>query len=359
MSDAPAAINPLQASAASPDDDAEMGVVDPSLVSSEKDALLDSAVRSVYAHMAEAPTNWHQATVFLFSSDDPAERARAPTMLASGFVMVLFQWATATGAIGSTTFPSCHSTDQCGRGTYCNIGGNNRCNTCGDDVPLPLQVDPDTPGLTYNHADDRGSFAGFNLTLVASTCAEPTRDQLGIGGPGREKLYKAAAVTSWCEACVHPTSFHVDPMTYVSRSEANASVMATVDWLALIFASYVVGLTIAGEVKDIRLCGIAAERAGGAIAPRWRQALSLLNGIRRWVFLTAFGWIVPNLVALKGGDALNVCFNTIAMVCPVQPFGKQQCPSPSHIISFLISPASVHVALCDGGGQSVVQARIG
>ena len=100
--------------------------------------------------------------------------------------------------------------------------------------------------------------------------------------------------------------------------EANASVMATVDWLALVFASYVIGLTIAGEVKDIQLCGIAAERAGENIAPRWRQALSFLSGIRRWVFLTAFGWIVPNLVALKGGDALNVCFNTIAMVSPVQ-----------------------------------------
>ena len=86
------------------------------------------------------------------------------------------------------------------------------------------------------------------------------------------------------------------------------------------------GLTIAGEVKDIRLCGIAAKRAGETIAPRWRHALSLLNGIRRWVFLTAFGWIVPNLVALKGGDAVNVCFNTIAMVSPVQPFRKQQFP---------------------------------
>ena len=115
MADAPTATNPLQASAASPDDDEEMGG-DTSLVPFEKDALLlDSAVRSVYAHMAEAPTNWHQATVFLLSSDDPAERAMAPTMLASGFVMVLFQWAAAVGAIGSTTFLSCQSTDQCGR----------------------------------------------------------------------------------------------------------------------------------------------------------------------------------------------------------------------------------------------------
>ena len=108
----------------------------------ERTLLLDSAVRSVYAHMAEAPTNWHQATVFLLSSDDPAERAMAPTMLASGYVMVLFQWATAVGAIGSTTFPSCQSTDQCGRGTYCNIGGNNRCNTCGDRTKFLDAYDP-------------------------------------------------------------------------------------------------------------------------------------------------------------------------------------------------------------------------
>lgn len=94
-------------------------------------------------------------------------------------------------------------------------------------------------------------------------------------------------------------------MTYVSRSESNAGVMDWVDWVALFFSSYMVGLTVAGEIKDIIVCEIARQRAGDAIAPHWHNVLFITNGVRRWVFLCVFVWIVPNLVALKGGDALN------------------------------------------------------
>ena len=153
--------------------------------------------------------------------------------------------------------------------------------------------------------DARLQIHGCCRTTVEIICREPTADAVGITGMSEHVLFTAAAVSSWCEACVHPTTFHVNPMTYVSRSESNAAVMRPVDWIALVFSSYMVGLTVAGEVKDIRICEIARERAGDAIAPQWRRALILTNGARRWIFLCAFGWIIPNLVALKGGDALN------------------------------------------------------
>lgn len=67
-------------------------------------------------------------------------------------------------------------------------------------------------------------------------------------------------------------------------------------------------------VQDIVLCAIATEHAGDCIAPVWRFALLLLGGVRRWLFLPSLVMVTPTLVLLKGGDALSICFNTIAML---------------------------------------------
>ena len=59
---------------------------------------------------------------------------------------------------------------------------------------------------------------------------------------------------------------------------------------------------------------MAIRHAGDRIAPAYRFVLSLLGGMRKWTFLPALITGAPYLVFLKGGDALSVCFNTIAML---------------------------------------------
>ena len=59
---------------------------------------------------------------------------------------------------------------------------------------------------------------------------------------------------------------------------------------------------------------MAIRHAGDRIAPSWRFALSLLGGVRRWVFLPSLVMAVPALVLLRGGDALSVCLNTVAVL---------------------------------------------
>ena len=90
---------------------------------------------------------------------------------------------------------------------------------------------------------------------------------------------------------------------------ANIEAMAPYDWVALLFATFVVALAVVGELKAANssrwLCSTGA-------APRWRLALALLSGVRRWVFLPTLVMTVPMMVAMKSGDALSVCFNTIA-----------------------------------------------
>jgi hypothetical protein len=66
--------------------------------------------------------------------------------------------------------------------------------------------------------------------------------------------------------------------------------------------------------QDIALCAIAIGHAGDRLSRSSRLALTLLGGVRRWVFLPMLVDAVPILVLFKGGDALSVCFNTIAIL---------------------------------------------
>jgi hypothetical protein len=62
------------------------------------------------------------------------------------------------------------------------------------------------------------------------------------------------------------------------------------------------------------MCAIAIAHAGDRLGRGLRIALTLLGGVRRWVFLPTLVAVVPVLVLVKGGDALSVCFNTIAIL---------------------------------------------
>jgi hypothetical protein len=68
------------------------------------------------------------------------------------------------------------------------------------------------------------------------------------------------------------------------------------------------------RAQDIELCAMAIRHAGDRIAPTYRFALSLLGGMRRWTFLPTMVMAAPWLVLIKGGDALSVCFNTVAVL---------------------------------------------
>eukprot|EP01047_Picozoa_sp_COSAG01_P022058 COSAG01_NODE_1299_length_10836_cov_8.277452_9_plen_215_part_00 len=84
----------------------------------------------------------------------------------------------------------------------------------------------------------------------------------------------------------------------------------------LSFCCTIVGLTVAGELRDIELCHAAIRRgeAAGSLGHGWCLALRLVLGMRRWFFLPSLCLIVQVLVATRGGDALSICFNVIAIL---------------------------------------------
>jgi len=166
---------------------------------------------------------------------------------------------------------------------------------------------------TRNHMGDP-NHVGFNRTLVAEVCTMPYTDRVGfIGSVGLKSTFPDTAVASWCEACVRNDGT-VDPMTGPGLLRSNIAAMGPFDNVALVFAAFVVAFTVVGELKDIQLCSMAVAHVGGKLSKGWRLALGFLLWMRRWVFLPALVVNAPMLVVWKGGDALSVCLNTIAIL---------------------------------------------
>ena len=123
---------------------------------------------------------------------------------------------------------------------------------------------------------------------------------------------KAKWVLAWCDACVFPGGGgRVHMLTKKTLMQHNIRAMGVFDYLTYLFASCVVGLTVAGEMKDIELRLMAIKKGGDRLGRGWRRALIMLTAFRRFTFLPILVAAVPMLVEFKGGDSLSVCFNTV------------------------------------------------
>ena len=309
----------------------QMAQLEARLGTGDNGSPFTAAVRGVVARLTETPTNFHQATVFFLAADAPQDAAmarRAPLLYAGSLAMVVLQSATAAGVFAGTVVQSCATSDQCGAGTYCEVGRRGRCVFCGGDVPLPLETEgactleptafggeltaADAACTTRNNALDP-NHVGFNHTRVAEVCTMPYTERVGLGGEGTELTFSNVTVASWCEACVRNDGT-VDPLTAPSLIAANLAAMGTMDTVALVFAAFIVVFTVVGELKDIELCSMAVAHAGDRLSKGWRLALRFLLWMRRWCFLPFLVIDVPVLVMFKGGDALSVCLNTVAIL---------------------------------------------
>lgn len=192
-----------------------------------------------------------------------------------GVLMVLAQSAATIGILTGTVAQACGSTDQCRQaGQYCQVGGMDRCQFCGSMVPMPLQIEPMTgailnaPFTKQGGVYGGGQFGGFNASLAAEICAHPAA-RMGNNGAGDDWPFTRAGVASWCETCVHRVDGTVDPIDQRNFIAANVAAMGLFDWVALTFATFVVAFAVVGELKDIKLCGLAIHHAGDKISGGW------------------------------------------------------------------------------------------
>lgn len=155
-------------------------------------------------------------------------------------------------------------------------------------------------------------------------------------GKTESKQFTAKNIRAWCAACTRrlgpgdllpepledyglavydsETGLEVSVMNNKLRSILVLAAMSRPDWMALLLCSYVVGMTVVGEIKDTALCRIAIERNVKELTIGWKIGLELLNTLRSQFFLLPLMAAVPVVVLTQGGSALQVCFNTIAIL---------------------------------------------
>ena len=263
----------------------------------------------------KAPFNFHQFVSFALSRPDGGEDADlkrwAPALFSFSALMVFAQCAAAMGVLWGTLGRSCKTNDDCDKlGQFCFVGSRDRCQMCGQRVPILMETDAVTL-QTYNYPDD-DRFVGFNHTAVAEACSNPVARR----GSGGGLAFTAAGVVSWCDACVHAETGSVDPMNRKLLLESTIGSMGVLDWLSLGFASTVIALSCVAELQDIQLVAIASSRArsGDNLTPGWRRALAAVGGVRHWLLLPLVTLTVFGLVANEGGDAKSVVLNTISVL---------------------------------------------
>lgn len=129
------------------------------------------------------------------------------------------------------------------------------------------------------------------------------------------------AILEWCDGCVNPSTYEVETQSQVMMMVSNVAGMGTFDTFTLVFATTVIALHVVSELKGIELVDIAirqAERSfemGGPMdIGTYGRPLKFINVVRRWVFLPTQVAAIPILIGFRGGDALNICMNTVAML---------------------------------------------
>jgi hypothetical protein len=101
------------------------------------------------------------------------------------------------------------------------------------------------------------------------------------------------------------------------------------DWVSLFLVTTIIAASSSSELRDIKLCEFSADAVreeGCFIAPcgvcgcgnPWQVALRFAQMLRQFVLLPNLAMLTPALIFNKGGDAITVCFNAVAVLFLLQ-----------------------------------------
>ena len=178
------------------------------------------------------------------ADEDAGLRSRAPGMFAIGVVIVLLQCVAAFAAVAGTIVPACDSKDQCNRGTYCKVHGDEsgdgsgakRCSYCGFSVPLEAECVLDAvpvrshdlclhAGVPVLNVHAHELFAGYNMTYLSEVCHRTTP----VGKSVRS--WAELDLVPWCDACWSTATDTIDHLTPEELMSAHVRSMGLFDWI--------------------------------------------------------------------------------------------------------------------------------
>ena len=233
------------------------------------------AIRATLHHLAtREPHSFHQTTIYygLVRPDTPPRRKYG--LLAASVGIVFLQCFVASGLSVGVGMSTCRDNQDCGEGTYCEIG---ICETCEPQWSHCCH----TNRTKECYWDDKGS----------------------QGEKSRQAM---------CDNCVTDRGFE----SFGDVAEDRIDSMMLQDWVTLCLASIVVAFAVFAEMRD----SLLYEKSLRDIAKRrevprgWRFAIGGLNFARYYIMLPHVILSVVQLVLNDGGRVKEVCLNTVAVL---------------------------------------------
>ena len=221
-------------------------------------------------HLAtREPHSFHQTTIYygLERQDTPPRRKYG--LLAASIGIVFLQCFVASGLSVGVSMSTCRDNQDCGEGTYCELGV---CESCESE---------------FKHC------CHTNSTESCPAWAEKVKE-------------------SMCANCVTDRGFESFGVVAKDRIDS----MGPQDWVTLCLASLVVAFAVFAEIRDAVLCEIALR----AISKRrevprgWRFAIHGLSFARYFILFPKILFSVMSLVHENGGRVRDICLNTVAVL---------------------------------------------
>eukprot|EP00929_Paragymnodinium_shiwhaense_P025345 TRINITY_DN15350_c0_g1_i5.p1 TRINITY_DN15350_c0_g1~~TRINITY_DN15350_c0_g1_i5.p1 ORF type:complete len:491 (+),score=24.05 TRINITY_DN15350_c0_g1_i5:95-1474(+) len=182
---------------------------------------------------------------------------------------------------------------------------------------------------------------GFFCQPSGSRCAPcEFQEYCGDGGKSEEDFFAQTTLRKMalkngkdyrfmCEACYDSTINEYVSMFRVV--DTRMELMRLGDWLTLFLSSMVIAFSMANELRDIRLCEFTllayAEQGGITLVDdsiSWRSTVRrgrrfsscfwMLISCREYVLLPWICMTICYLIVFRGGGALDVCLNAVAVV---------------------------------------------
>ena len=154
-------------------------------------------------------------------------------------------------------------------------------------------------------------------TGLCDHCGSPSAKTLlkeYVTIPGHD--FKCPPHDKLCQDCYNGASGAFRNKTYKDWTGENIEAMEFRDWITVFLTSGVIALAIAREVHEIVLSELTRLRFSHESSPSMAWiCLEHLNAfLRRFLLLPLVLMSAVCLVVVKGGDALSVCFNALALV---------------------------------------------
>ena len=232
------------------------------------------------------PENFHQAAHAVLLDDAQPASIRFLALFSSAIIVAL-QLVTLMAAYRSNTSGSCLTNDHCyTRGTYCRASIS-ICDDC-------------------KFGPDPIAACGPNVTAEAWLASLPPRSlttSMAWDGP------TTADYAPHCSACVDADGRYIWASTVFYK---NVKVMGLRDWLGLTVVSAIIGLFVAREVRDVKLCEVLARSRSTGIG--WQLSVGFVSSVRQIAVVASLELSVLMSVFSVGGGVLSVCLNAVALL---------------------------------------------